>query len=109
MDKIFEGFIENLVKECLQGANLAYLREKEKKEITSKVRDHFYSVTIDTLVDQLSDDQVREIKVLDPKSKEMEQKMAEFAASIPGFAFVLEDKLKAEMDKILQTGQIPSS
>lgn len=106
MDKIFEDFINNLVNECLQGAKFAYLAEKDKKEIGAKIRDHFYSVTIDTLVDQLSDEQVNQIKGLDPKAPEMEQKMAEFAASIPGFAFVLEDKLKAEMDKILQTGQI---
>lgn len=106
MDKIFEDFIEKLVSECLQGARFAYLPEQEKKAIAAKVREHFYSVTIDTLVDQLSESQVNQIKGLDPKAPEMEQKMAEFAASIPGFAFVLEDKLKAEMDRILQTGQI---
>lgn len=106
MNNIFGGFMENLVKECLQGAKFAYLAEKDKKEIAGKLRDHFYSVTIDTLIDQLSESQVNQIKGLDPKAPEMEQKMAEFAASIPGFAFVLEDKLKAEMDKILQTGQI---
>ncbi|TSC87448.1 MAG: hypothetical protein G01um10147_625 [Microgenomates group bacterium Gr01-1014_7] len=106
MDNVFNDFLENLVNECLQGAKFAYLSEKDKKEIARKLRDHFYSVTIDTLVDQLSDEQINQIKGLDPKAPEMEQKMAEFAASIPGFAFVLEDKLKIEMDKILQTGQI---
>lgn len=109
MDNVFESFIENLVSECLKGAKFAYLPEKEKKELAAKLRDRFYQVTIDTLVDQLSESQVREIKSLDPKDPKMEQKMTEFAASIPGFAFVLEDKLKVEMDKVLESGQIPLS
>ena len=89
-----------------RGAKFAYLAEKDKKEIGAKVQDHFYSVTINTLIDQLSDEQVNKIKDLDFKTPEAQQKIAEISASIPGFAFVLEDKLKAEMDKILQTGQI---
>ena len=108
MDNIFESFIENLVSECLQSVKFSFLPEREKKEVAQKLRDHFYSMTIDTLIDQLSDEQVNQIKDLDSKSK-MEEKMAEFAASIPGFAFVLEDKLKAKMSQILQTGQIPAS
>lgn len=108
MDKAFEDFIENLVNECLQGAKFAYLSDGEKKEITQKLRDHFYSLTIDTLIDQLSDDQISQIKALDPKDPKMQELMSQFAASIPGFAFVLEDKLKNEMDNVLQTGQIPS-
>lgn len=108
MDNIFESFIENLVKECLEGAKFAYLPAKEKKGLEEKLRNHFYNVTIKLFLDQISDEQVNEIKDLDFKTKEAQQKISEISASIPGFAFVLEDKLKEEMDKILQTGQIPN-
>ncbi len=108
MDKDFEQFLENLVSECLESDKLAYLPEAEKKEIVSKLRDHFYSVTIDVLIDRLSDEQVAQVKGLDPKDPKMQDLMSQFAASIPGFAFVLEDKLKKEQDKILQTSQIPA-
>lgn len=107
MDNIFEDFIENLIKECLQGAKFVYLPANEKKELEAKLRDHFYSLTINTLIDQLSDEQVMEIKDLDFKTKEAQEKIAQISAAIPGFAFVLEDKLKQEMDQILQSGQIP--
>lgn len=108
MDKIFEDYLENLVNECLQGASFAYLPPREKKDIEDKLRDHFYNVTIATFIDQLSDDQAREIKDLDFKTPQAQQKIAETSASIPGFAFVLEDKLKQEMDNILKTGIIPA-
>lgn len=106
MDNIFENFIENLVNECLRSAKFSYLNAKEKKELAAKLRDRFYQLTINSLIEQLSDEQINQIKGLDSKDKKMEEKLSEFAASIPGFAIVLEDKLKAEMDQILQTGQI---
>lgn len=108
MDDTFEQFTENLVSECLKGAKFAYLPEREKREIATKLRDYFYSQTIDTLVDQLSDEQVSQIQSMDANDPKTQQLMSEFAASIPGFAFVLEEKLKKETDIILQTGQIPT-
>ncbi len=108
MDKIFEEFIENLVNECLQSAKFAYLPEKERQEFAQKLRDYFYNVTINSFIDQISDEQFTRIKDLDFKSKEVLEKIAQISASIPGFAFVVEDKLKKEMGQILETGQIPS-
>lgn len=108
MDDTFEQFTENLVNECLKGAKFAYLPNTEKKEIAAKLRDHFNSITINTLIEQLSDEQISQISGLDPADPKMQQLMSEFSASIPGFAFILEEKLKKEMDVILQTGQIPA-
>lgn len=108
MDDFFEKYVENLVSDCLKGAKFAYLPEREKQEIATRLRDYFYSQTIDTLVDQLSDEQVSQIQSMDANDPKTQQLMSEFAASIPGFAFVLEEKLKKEMDEILQTGQVPS-
>src|SRR4051812_3972049 len=107
MENVFENFIEKLITECLQGAKFAYLTPKEKDDLKIKLRNHFMNVTLDTLVDQMSDEQLVQVKDLDPNSPEMQQKMVEFAAIIPGFAIILDDKLKKEMDNILQTGQIP--
>ncbi len=106
MDNIFDSFIENLVKECLQGAKFSYLLPREKNQLAKKLRDHFYDITIKLFLDQLSEQQFNEVKDLDFKEPTAQQKVAEISASIPGFAFVLEDKLKQEMDLILQTGQI---
>lgn len=106
MDKIFEDFIENLVTEALQGAKFSYLSDAQKKEMAQKLREHFYNVTVEAFVDQLTDEQVSQVKGLDFKSEAAQQKIAEISASIPGFSFVLENELKSEMDRILQTGQI---
>lgn len=108
MDKIFEEFIEKLVSECLQGDKFSSLSEKEKIETAEKLRDYFYNVVIDSLLDQISEDQLAEIKDLDAKDPKMAEKLTQFAAALPGFGFYLEDKLKKEMDLILQNGQIPS-
>ncbi|MEK7617270.1 MAG: hypothetical protein AAB414_04390 [Patescibacteria group bacterium] len=105
----FGKFLENLVSECLKSDKLAFLPDKEKKEIEGKIRNHFNDVTINTLVEQLTDEQVNQIKALDPKDPKVQELMAQFAAGIPGFAFVLEERLKKEMDSILQSGQIPAS
>ncbi len=107
MDNIFEDFIEKQVSECLKGAKFSYLNEKEKKQLTPKLRDYFYNVTIETFLGQISEEQVAAIKDLDFKKEVAQQKIAEMSASIPGFGFTLEDKLKKEMDQIIETGQIP--
>ncbi len=107
MDNIFENFVENLIVECLKLDKVSYMSEQQKKEIAGKLRNHFYQLTIKTLIDQLSDDQISEIKDLGPEDPMLEQKFEKFAAEIPGFAVVLEDTLKKESDKILQTGQMP--
>lgn len=104
MDQAFEEFIEKLVSECLQSSKFAYLPPKEKKDMAEKLRNHFYNMTLNTLIDQLSSDQIVQIRALDPKDPKMEKLMSEFAACIPGFATVLEDKLTIEMDQILKTG-----
>ena len=109
MDKIFEEYIENLVNECLQSAKFAYLPEKERQEFAQKLRDYFYNITINSFIDQISEEQFTRIKDLDFKTPEAQQKIAEMSASIPGFAFALEDKLKKEMDKILRDGKIPEN
>ncbi len=108
MDKIFEDFLEKLISECLLGARFSYLAEKEKKETTEKLRDHFYDVIIDTLINQLSEEQLKEIRGLDSASPKMQEKLSLFAASLPGVGFFLEEKLKKELDRILETGQIES-
>jgi len=108
MDDFFEKYIDNLVNECLQTSKLSILSDKEKKDMAGRLRNHFYDKTINTLLDQLSDEQASQIKALDPKDPKVSELMSQFAASIPGFSFVLEDKLKGEMDKVLQTGQIPT-
>ena len=108
MNNIFEEFVEKLVSECFKTAKFEFLPEKEKEETTQKLREYFYQITIDTLLDQLSDEQFSEIKDLNPRDPKMQEKLEQFAAEIPGFAVVLEDKLNKQSDQILQTGQIPA-
>ena len=109
MDNVFNDFIENLVSECLQSTKFAYLSENEKNQLAQKLRDYFYNITINSFIDQISDEQFTRIKDLDFKSKEVLEKIAQISASIPGFAFVVEDKLKKEMDNILRDGKIPEN
>lgn len=100
MDKTITDFINSLVIKCM--ANPIFKDQKENLE------KYFYQVMIETLIDNLSQQQIDQVKDLDIKSPKMQQKLQLFAASIPGFIFILDEKLNSEASKISQTGQIPS-
>jgi hypothetical protein len=108
MDNIFEQYIENMVKECLSMDKFMYLPEAQRQQLADQLRDLFYNTTINTLIDQLNEEQLTQIQDLNPEDPILDQKLQEFAATTPGFYETLEGVFRAKLNTILQTGQIPT-
>lgn len=107
MEEKVEAYIESLIQGCLKSTHFSGLPEDQKKESEAKIRNYFQTLIFDTLIDNLTDEQIESIKDLDLKSQESEEKLALLAASVPGFAFILDEKLKQAAETISQSGQIP--
>lgn len=107
MDEQIQQFIDNKVGECLQDPQFANLPEDQKNNLKERIYTYLYKSMILALIEQLNDAQVMAIKDLELESPEMEEKLQQFSAEIPGMAFVLEDKLNEEALKIKQTGSVP--
>lgn len=108
MDKAITQFLDNLVNKCLSSPVFSSLPEDEKGKVKEKLKNHFYNITFDLLVDNLNEQQLNQVKDLDAESEEMADKLQLFATQIPGFIFTLEQKLKDEAAKISQTGHVPA-
>lgn len=108
MEAQITNFIQGLVSQCLNSSAFVNLPDDQKAETLEKLTEYFHDLMVKTLLDNLNADQLNQIKDLDFKSPEMEEKLEQFGASIPGFAFTLDQKLKDEAARISQTGQIPS-
>lgn len=100
MDKITTDFINNLVEKC--AANPALVNQKANLE------NYFYRSMVETLIDNLNEEQLNQVKDLDLNSNEAQEKLQLFAAQVPGFINILDEKLAKEAENISITGQIPS-
>lgn len=107
MEEKVEEYIERLIKECVSSPKFSSLSEEEKKDAEEKIRRHFQALMFDALIDNLTDEQIRDMKDLDLKSPEASEKIAYLSASIPGFIFILDEKIKQAARQIKESGQIP--
>lgn len=107
MDQQIDQVINDLISSCMQSPMFASLNEQQKQETIKRLADRFYSVILETLVDNLNEEQLKATENLDFNTPEAEQKLQIMAAEIPGFLFIMEDALKKEAEKIKQTGQVP--
>lgn len=104
MDKKFDEYIKNLVSQCLTAPGLASL---PPDQTTQKLTDHFYNIIMDEVIDNLTDDQVREIQDLSFDDPRMKVKIEEFTSGMPDLLRQLDTKLNQEVEKIKSSGHIP--
>lgn len=107
MDQQIDQVINNLISSCMQSSMFVNLNEQQKQETNKRLADRFYSVILETLVDNLNEEQLKATENLDFSTPEAEQKLQLMAAEIPGFLFIMEDALKKDAEQIKQSGQIP--
>lgn len=98
MDQQVQEFIQNLITSCINNPALAYLSPEQKAKLSANLETYLYKLSVETLINSLNEEQINQIKDLEFESPEMEEKMELFAASIPGFAIILEEKLQQETD-----------
>lgn len=102
-----EQYLDNLVAECLQAPAVAVLPQEEKSAFAQQIRDHFYQVALEVLVDKLTEEQFKQIENLDPLSPEMVEKIQILSAQVPGLAGDLEKKLQQDVEFIKQNSKLP--
>ncbi len=101
MDQQINDFIQGLISSCLNNPSLGYLSNEQKTNLSGNLEAHLYKLSVETLINSLNEDQINQIKDLDFESPEMETKLELFAAEIPGFSVVLEDKLQQEVNNFI--------
>ncbi len=107
LDQQIEQYLNNYVTQALSAQGFASQTEDAKKQTAEKIRSYLNSVVTDTLIDNLTDDQVNQLSGVDFDSEEGEAQVSLMAAQVPGFMFILEKKLQEVVGQIQQTGQIP--
>ncbi len=102
MDQKLDAYIESLVLGIMADPGLNVLPQEEKDQYTQKLRDHFHKLILDTLLNRLSPEQQAEIGKLKENQEEMENKIEEFAISIPNLAQDIEERLNREVEAMKQ-------
>lgn len=100
MDEQINSYIESLVLEVLESPQFASLSQEEKQTRGELIREHISTIVLDTVIDSLSEEQIKSLENLSPESQEMEQKIEEFSSQIHFFSTKLEEKLRSEMEKV---------
>lgn len=74
------------------------LLEPEKSEVAAKMLEHFDRLILETVVDNLSDEQIAEFnQALDLVSPQMEQKIIAITSRVPGLAQKIESAVQQEI------------
>ncbi len=108
MDQKINDYLEKLISEVLASPMFAGLPADQKDTLAPKVRTYLNGVIIDALVDRLSTEQLNIIKDLPANSPEMEEKIEEYATSIPMLAKDIEERITLSVADIKQNPQIVS-
>lgn len=106
MDKLINNYIESKVLEVLQIANFSGLTEDQKNITAEKIRDVLNRTILDTLIDNLTPDQLNQMKDIPADDPQMEDKIEEFASKIPLFSQVVEEAINQKISEIKNDPQI---
>lgn len=97
MDQYIAQYFNNLITQHLNSARFSSLTEEQKIALTTTLRAKLYKTAIEELINKLNQDQLNQIANLDFTSPEMEAKLEEFAATIPNFSSILEERFQQEL------------
>ena len=100
MANIFLDYIKSLVNEILVAPGYEKLDKKEKDKLSKKLAAHFQDMVLETLINRLSAEQLKDVKAVVKKPKLLEEKLEECAAVIPGLAADIEERLQREVKAI---------
>lgn len=107
IDEKLDAFLESQVSEVLSAPGLQTLTAQQKEEYATKLRTHFQDLVIDTLLNRLEDDKLKEIEELSKNNPQLlEEKFQEYAAMVPGLAEDIEIRLKQEVSALKQNLQL---
>ncbi len=108
MDQQIEEYLNKLIEDILNSSHFAGFSEASKQELRQKVESYFYRVSLDAMIENLSDEQLQGMEKMDPNSPDTEEKLTVLSAQIPNFAETLQKALEDAAEEIKKTGQVPS-
>lgn len=110
MDGQIEKFLGDFADKALAGPGFIAYAPKEKDEFRVKLMDYFSDLIFDTLLQNLNEDQLKELQAFsDLGSEEAQQKIALLSASVPGFIVILQNRFEAVAAEIGRTGKMPEA
>ena len=107
MEQKFAEYIQNLVNECMQSPKLAALPDDQKKATEDRLKMHLNMTIMNTMLDYLNEDQLKEFNTLDLEKPEAMTKIGEMAATVPNFLEEAQTRVLKDVETIKQTGVIP--
>lgn len=107
MDEQIELYINTLVDNCMQGPAFSGFGEDQKNEIRTKLTEYFNNIIVQTLLENLNEQQLQQLENMDFSTSEAAEKIALFASQTPNLLIIVDQKLQKEVMTIKQTGQIP--
>lgn len=106
MDEQINSYIESLVLEVLESPGFVNLSLGEKQAKGELIRDHISNVVLDTVVDSLTEEQLKVLEKIPHETPEMEHKIEEYSSQIPSFSTKLEEALRVAIDKVKLNPQL---
>lgn len=97
MDQKITEYLDRLIEDRLNNSIFNSLNEQQKSEAKESLRGTLYKAIVEELINVLNEEQLNQIADLDFTSSDMEAKLEEFAATIPNFLSVVEDRLHREL------------
>ncbi|MBI4057928.1 hypothetical protein HY405_01250 [Candidatus Microgenomates bacterium] len=100
VDQKFNAFIEGFVTGILAHPSLQNLTDEEKQSYAQKLRNHFFRMVVETLINRLTPEQVADVQANIGNPAVLEQKIEEYAATVPGLSQDIEGRLGREFDQM---------
>lgn len=100
MDEKIIAYLESLVADVLASPNFANLSDEQKNDAAHKIRDNFNEIIFESLIQNLSHDQLQAVTNLGLTTPEGQAKIEEFSSQIPNSSTILESSLSSEVEKI---------
>lgn len=104
VDQHINEYLDNLIKQHFNNdPRFNDLSEEQKTKEESSLRGKLHKAAVEELINKLNADQLNQIAGLDFTSPQMEAKLEEFAATIPDFLSILEERFQQELTKFRPT------
>lgn len=100
MADLFSNYIETSVKKVLDSPGYLTLRGDERDKLEKSLSEHFENMILETFMNRLTDNQVKEVQNTLSNPSILEEKFTEYAAQIPGLAQDIEDRLGREAEAL---------
>lgn len=106
MDEKLNSYFESLMLSVLESPNYSNFSEEQKDQLADKIRDHLYNTFFDTTIDNLTTEQLKDLKNYNIESEEFAEKLEEYSSLTPFLGQKIEKRLNEEVGKLRENPQL---